>query len=92
MNEVGKKESLKLFDTCFIYPIYDSHLVSPTRVVPKKSSFTALPNEKGEFIPTQTVTGWRVCIEYRRINDATKKDHFPLPFIDHTLERLASHE
>ncbi|XP_073221275.1 uncharacterized protein [Cicer arietinum] len=36
--------------------------------------------------------GWRVCIDYMRLNSATRKDHFPLPFIDQMLERLAGHE
>ncbi|GJR66244.1 reverse transcriptase domain-containing protein [Tanacetum coccineum] len=35
------------------------------------------------------VTGWRVCIDYRKLNEATRKDHFPLPFMDQMLERLA---
>ncbi|PKI48643.1 hypothetical protein CRG98_030971 [Punica granatum] len=46
-------------------------------------------NEVNELIPTRTVTGWRVCIDYRKLNDATHKDHFPLPFIDQMLEKLA---
>jgi hypothetical protein len=48
-------------------------------------------NEKNELIPQRTVTGWRMCIDYRKLNKAMKKDHFPLPFIDEMLERLANH-
>ncbi|GKF65162.1 hypothetical protein Tco_0191679, partial [Tanacetum coccineum] len=61
-------------------------------VVPKKGGMTVVKNEKDELIPQQTVTGWRVCIDYRKLNNATQKDHFPLPFIDQMLERLAGHE
>jgi hypothetical protein len=32
-----------------------------------------------------------MCIDYRKLNKVTKKDHFPLPFIDEMLERLANH-
>ena len=60
-------------------------------MVPKKGGFTVIRNEKNEFIPTRTVIGWRVCIDYRKLNTATKKDHYPLPFIDKMLERLARH-
>ncbi|KAJ9544814.1 hypothetical protein OSB04_024521 [Centaurea solstitialis] len=49
-------------------------------------------NDNNELVPTRTVTGWRVCIDYRKLNDATRKDHFPLPFIDQMLERLAGNE
>jgi hypothetical protein len=48
-------------------------------------------NEKNELVPTRTVTGWRMCIDYRKLNTATLKDHYPLPFIDQILERLAKH-
>ena len=48
-------------------------------------------NNKNELIPQHTITGWRMCIDYRKLNAATKKDHFPLPFIDEMLERLAKH-
>ena len=48
-------------------------------------------NSKNELIPQRTITGWRMCIDYRKLNKATKKDHFPLPFIDEMLEQLAKH-
>ena len=60
-------------------------------MVPKKGGFTVIRNEKNELIPTRTVTGWRVCIDYRKPNTATRKDHFLLPFIDQMLDRLAGH-
>jgi len=50
---------------------------------------TVIHNDKNELIPTRTVTGWRMCIDYRKLNQATRKDHFPLPFMDQMLERLA---
>ena len=58
-------------------------------MVPKKSGVTVIHNEKNELIPTRTITGWRMCINYRKLNQATRKDHFPLPFMDQMLERLA---
>ena len=60
-------------------------------MVPKKGGFTVIRNEKNDLIPTRTVTGWRVCIDYRKLNTATRKDHFPLPFIDQMLDRLVGH-
>ena len=91
MKEVVRKEVLKLLNTGFIYAISDSRWVSPVHVVPKKGGFTVIRNEKNELIPTRTVTGWRVCIDYKKLNTATRKDHFPLPFIDQMLDRLAGH-
>ena len=88
MKEVVKKEVMKLLEAGMIYPISDSSWVSPVQVVPKKGGMTVIYNEKNELIPTRTVTGWRMCIDYRRLNKATRKDHFPLPFMDQMLERL----
>ena len=48
-------------------------------------------NEKGEEMPTRLTIGWMVCIDYRRLNEVTRKDHFPLPFIDQLLERIFGH-
>ncbi|GJX95562.1 reverse transcriptase domain-containing protein [Tanacetum coccineum] len=92
MQEVVKKEIMKLLDTGIIYPIADSPWVSPIHCVPKKGGITVVTNENDELVPTRTVTGWRVCIDYRKLNEATAKDHFPLPFMDQMLERLAGNK
>ncbi|GKF64895.1 reverse transcriptase domain-containing protein, partial [Tanacetum coccineum] len=92
IKEVVKKEVVKLLDAELIYPISDSPWVSPVQVVPKKEGMTVVKNEKNKLIPQRTVTGWRVCIDFRKLNDTTRKDHFPLSFIDQMLERLAGHE
>jgi hypothetical protein len=91
MKEVVKAEVLNLLDASIIYPILDSKWVSPVQVVPKKSGITVVKNEDDELVPKRTTIGWRVCINYKRLNKVTRKDHFPLPFIDQMLERLASH-
>jgi hypothetical protein len=91
MREVVKKEVIKLLDVGIIYPVPHSEWVSPVHCVSKKGGLTVVKNEKNELIPQRTVTGWRMCIDYRKINKATKKDHFPLPFIDEMLKRLSNH-
>jgi len=92
MKEVVRNEVIKLLDNEIIYPISDNKWVSPPQVVPKKSGVTMITNEKNELIPTRTITGWRMCIDYRKLNSKTRKDHFPLPFMDQILERVAGHE
>nr|GFA69530.1 reverse transcriptase domain-containing protein [Tanacetum cinerariifolium] len=89
IHDVIKQEVLKLLDVGLIYPIFDSPWVSPVHCIPKKGGFTIVGNEDNELILTRLVTGWRVCIDYRKLNEATRKDHFPLPFMDQMLERLA---
>ncbi|GKB46458.1 reverse transcriptase domain-containing protein [Tanacetum coccineum] len=92
IKEVVKKEVINLLDPRLIYPISDSPWVSPVQVIPKKGGMTVVKNEKDELIPQRMVTRWRVCIDYQKLNNAAGKDHFPLPFIDQMLERLAGHE
>ena len=89
MKEVVRKEVLKWLNISFIYAISDSPWVSPVHVVPKKGGFIVIRNEKNEFIPIRIMTGWRVYIDYRKLNTATIKYHYPLPFIDQMLDILA---
>ncbi|CAN6716286.1 unnamed protein product [Malus baccata var. baccata] len=91
MMEVVKKEIINLLDYGVIYPISDSRWVSPIQCVPKKSGVTVVENTENELVPTRIQTGWRVCIDYRKLNATTRKYHFPLPFLDQMLERLTGH-
>nr|GFB15601.1 reverse transcriptase domain-containing protein [Tanacetum cinerariifolium] len=92
IHDVIKQEVIKILEAGLIYSISDSPLVSPVHCVPKKGGFMVVENEDNELILTRLVTGWRVCIDYHKLNDATHKDHFPLPFMDQMLERLAGNQ
>ena len=92
MQDVVGNEVLKLLDAGIIYPIFDSSWVSRTQVVSKKNGVTMVKNDEGELIPTRLTIGWQVCIDFRKLNEVTKKYHFSLPFLDHVLERVASHD
>ncbi|XP_049394594.1 uncharacterized protein LOC125858852 [Solanum stenotomum] len=92
MKEVVRKEVIKWLNARVVYPISDSKWVSPVQRVPKKGGITVVRNEKNELIPTRTVTGWRICMDYRKLNVATRKDHYLVPFIDQMLDRLTGQE
>ncbi|GKA74112.1 reverse transcriptase domain-containing protein, partial [Tanacetum coccineum] len=68
------------------------NFLSPEYCIPKKGGITVIKNDDNDLIPTRLVTGWRVCIDYRKLNEATRKDHFSLPFMDQMLERLAGNQ
>ncbi|KAK1628968.1 hypothetical protein QYE76_003283, partial [Lolium multiflorum] len=89
MKDVVRNEVLKLLEAGIIYPIADSRWVSPVHCVPKKGGITVVPNDNDELIPQRVVVGYRMCIDFRKVNKVTKKDHYPLPFIDQMLERLS---
>nr|GFA89144.1 reverse transcriptase domain-containing protein [Tanacetum cinerariifolium] len=92
IHDVIKKEVEKLLDAGLIYPISDNPWVSPIHCVLKKGGMTVITNDENKLVLARLVTGWRVCIDYRKLNEATRKDHFPLPFMDQMLERLAGNE
>jgi hypothetical protein len=89
MKEVVRNEVLKLLDAGIIYPIADSRWVIPVHCVPNKGGITVVPNENNELIPQWVVVCYRMCIDFRKVNKVSQKDHYPLPFIDRMLERLS---
>jgi hypothetical protein len=92
MWEVVIAKLIKVLDAGIIYPISDSKWVGLIHVVPKWAGLTVVKNRDNELVPTRIQPGWRVCIDYRRLNAIMRKDHFPLPFINQMVECLAGHE
>jgi hypothetical protein len=88
MMKVVKAKIFKLLDAGVIYPITDSKWVAPIHVVPKKTGITLVKKKKDDLIPTLISSGWRMCVDYRKLNLSIRKDHFPLPFMDQMLKRL----
>jgi len=89
MKEVVKGDIIKLLEAGIIFPVPDSQWVSPTHMVPKKTGTTVIEGKEGSLLSARTATSWRMCIDYRKLNTATRKDYYPLPFIDQILERLS---
>jgi hypothetical protein len=91
MKEVVRKEVIKLIEAGIIYPIADSKWVSYVHCVPKKGGITMVPTDENELIAQRTVTGYRMCLDFRKLNKATRKNHYLLLFIHQILERLSKH-
>lgn len=92
MKDVVRKKVIKLLDAGIVYPIYNSKLVSQVQCVPKMGGMTMVTNYKNKLIPTRSVIGWRICMDYIKFNEATRKDHYLVPFIDQMLDRLTGQE
>jgi hypothetical protein len=92
IQEVVRTEVMKLLNVGIIYPITNNKWVSPIDVVPKRVGLTVVKNKNDELVQTRIQYGWRVCIDYRKLNVATRKDHFPLSYIDQMVECLARHD
>nr|CAN83504.1 hypothetical protein VITISV_036134 [Vitis vinifera] len=100
-QEISLLEVLKRHQSFGLYTsIYMEEKAKPIRqpqrrlnpyLQKEKSGITVVQNENGEKIATRLTSGWRVCIDYRKLNVVTRKDHFPLPFIDQVLERVSGH-
>ena len=90
MQDVVKNKIIKWLDYSVIYLIKDSSWVCPFQCVPKEGGMTVVPNDKNELVPIRPLTGWRICIDYLKLNAWTEKDHFPMPFTDQMLDKLAS--
>lgn len=83
-----KKEVIKWLDAGIVYPISYSKWVIPMHYVPYKRGMIVVNNEYNELIPSRTVTRWKICIDYKKLNKAMRKDHYPISFIDQILDRL----
>lgn len=82
MKEDVREEELNLLEAGMIYHISNSACMSPVQVVPKKGGMKVVRNDNNELVPIRTLTSWRICIDYKRLNQATRKDHFPLLFMN----------
>ena len=92
MKEVVRKEVLKWLDVRVIYPISDCPWVSLVQVVPKKGGMDVMRTETNVLLPSRTVIGWRICIDYIKLNKAICKDQFSFLFLDQMLDKLVGHD
>ena len=77
MKDVVRTEILTLLEAGIIYSIADGRWVCPMHCVPKKRGITVVPKDNDELIPQGIVIGYRMVIDFRKLNNDTKKDHYP---------------
>ena len=85
-----RKEIICLLDAGVIYSILDCKWASPIHCIPKKGGVSLVTNENNDLVPTRAVIGYGMCVDFRKLNKWTKKDHYSLPFINEILQRLAN--
>ena len=73
-----------------IYPISDSKLVNPVHSIPKHGGITTIQNDKDEVLPSRTITEYKMCVDFRKLNKITIKEHQPLPFMEQIIDRITS--
>ncbi|KAK1685174.1 hypothetical protein QYE76_046022 [Lolium multiflorum] len=86
---IDDKKTYPVIISAKLSDIEEERWVSPVHCVPKKGGITVVPNDNDELIPQRVVVGYRMCIDFRKVNKVTKKDHYPLPFIDQILLRYS---
>lgn len=73
MKDVVNREIIKWLDVCIIYPISDSMWVGLIQYVPKKGGIVVIKNGNNDLIPLKEVTGWRICMDYRKLTMLQRK-------------------
>ena len=92
MKDVVRKEVIRLLDAGIIYPISDSKWVNPVHCIPRQGGVTIVNSNDNNLTPARTITGYRMCVDFRKLNKETIKEHQPLPFMEQMLERIAKHQ
>ena len=82
MKEVVRKEILKLLEAGIIYYVVYSDWVSSVYCVFKKGGIIIVFNDKDELILQRIITGYRMVIDFRKLNKVIRKDYYFLFFID----------
>ena len=92
IKEVVKKRGIEVVRCRSDLPYLRQFVGKPSTGCPKKGGTIVIRTENNALLPFRTVTRWIIFIDHWKLNMATRKDNFPLPFLDQMLDRLAGHE